>query len=129
MTVVPIALMPQIMLAGVMTKIDNTLVEILSFTTLGRWGTEGFSRIQDQTFDNQEALQSILYSVPTETSETLVAGGALQRLDLYNQTLIDNGTLIGTIFNGFNANIVAIAILNLIVYCLIYLALKKKDSI
>ena len=50
MTVVPITLMPQIMLAGVMTKLDTPLIEILSFFTLGRWGTEGFARLQDNYF-------------------------------------------------------------------------------
>lgn len=129
MTVVPIALMPQIMLAGVMTKIDNTLVEILSFTTLGRWGTEGFSRIQDQSFADKDALQSVLYSVPTQTADTLIAGGAMKRLDLYNQTLVDKGTLIGTVFDSFEANLLIVAALNLIIYSLIYVSLKRKDSI
>ena len=130
MTVVPIALMPQIMLAGVMTKIDNTLVELLSFTTLGRWGTEGFSRIQDQSFTDEEAVQSVLYAMPSEaSSETLVASGAIDRLGLYQQTLIDDGTLIGSVFNGFNANLLVIAILNILVYVLIFIALKRKDKI
>lgn len=48
MTVVPIALIPQIMLAGVVANIDNSVKEGLSYLTLGRWGTEGFSRIQDE---------------------------------------------------------------------------------
>lgn len=47
MTVVPIALMPQIMLAGVLTGIDSKVKELLSYMTLGRWGTEGFARIQN----------------------------------------------------------------------------------
>jgi len=51
MTVVPIALMPQIMLAGVVTRIDNVAKELLSYITLGRWGTEGFARIQDNFAD------------------------------------------------------------------------------
>jgi len=47
MTVVPMALMPQIILAGVITRIDESWKELLSYLTLGRWGTEGFARIQD----------------------------------------------------------------------------------
>jgi ABC-type multidrug transport system ATPase subunit len=47
MTVVPIALIPQIMLAGVLASIDNPIKEGLSYLTLGRWGTEGFCRLQD----------------------------------------------------------------------------------
>jgi len=130
MTVVPIMLMPQIMLAGVMTKIDSTLVEILSFVTLGRWGTEGFARIQDESFRGQEPIQSILRPNPSQISNGKeVALSASKRLDLYNKELVDNGTLIGSVFNSFDANLVVIALLNLIIYIMIYYALKKKDSI
>jgi len=131
MTVVPITLMPQIMLAGVMTKIDNTLVELLSFVTLGRWGTEGFSRIQDRSFIEQDSIQSVLYAIPkTPVSEaTIGSRSALQTLDLYNQELVDKGTLIGSVFDSFNANLLVIATMNLLLYGMIYYALKKKDSI
>jgi len=131
MTVVPITLMPQIMLAGVMTKIDNTLVELLSFVTLGRWGTEGFSRIQDQSFNEQDSIQSVLYTIPkSPISEASIGSrSALQTLDLYNQELVNKGTLIGSVFDSFNANLLVIATMNLVLYSLIYYALKKKDSI
>jgi ABC-type multidrug transport system ATPase subunit len=136
MTVVPIALMPQIMLAGVMTRIDNTLVELLSFTTLGRWGTEGLARIQDSTFIKNEmesdSLKSVLYTAPSINSESgteLVGIGAMKRLDLYNEKLIDDGILVGSMFDSFTANMVIIAILNILMYLLIYYSLKRKDSI
>ncbi len=130
MTVVPIALMPQIMLAGVMNKIDNTLVEVLSFTTLGRWGTEGFARIQDSNFPDQEHIQSVLFTVPGINNQTeLMAGEALQRLDLYNLKLIEEGTLLGSIFDSMHANILIVLVINLIVYSLIYWSLKRKDRI
>tara|TARA_R110002073_G_scaffold279026_1_gene443144 strand:- start:431179 stop:433527 length:2349 start_codon:yes stop_codon:yes gene_type:complete len=130
MTVVPIALMPQIMLAGVMTRIDNTLVEILSFTTLGRWGTEGFSRIQDSSFqDANLESQSILMEITQGTETRLMGTNAMARLDLYNEKLVDNGTIIGSIFDSFSANMLMIALLNVLVYFLIYYSLKKKDSI
>jgi ABC-type multidrug transport system ATPase subunit/pSer/pThr/pTyr-binding forkhead associated (FHA) protein len=130
MTVVPIALMPQIMLAGVMNKIDNTIVEILSFSTLGRWGTEGFARMQDHYFPNQDNIQSVLYGIPTANGETkLVSGSALTRLDLYNNKLIDDGILIGNIFDSMQANLVIVMAINIIIYGMIYIALKRKDSI
>lgn len=129
MTVVPIALMPQIMLAGVMTRIDNTFVEILSFLTLGRWGTEGFARIQDQSYlDAQIESKSVLLEFPPGSGE-LISKKAMERLDLYNDALVDNGTIIGSVFNSFNANLFVIALLNLIIYLFIYYSLKRKDSI
>ena len=63
MTFVPIALIPQIMLAGVVAKLDNTTKEIISYLTLGRWGTEGFANIQDnQTRDKTGALWELTNS-------------------------------------------------------------------
>lgn len=46
MSIVPISLIPQIMLAGIITRITNEFVEVLSYLTLSRWGTEGFSILQ-----------------------------------------------------------------------------------
>ncbi|MDH3710732.1 MAG: FHA domain-containing protein [Cyclobacteriaceae bacterium] len=137
MTVVPIALMPQIMLAGVMTRIDSLLVELLSFLTLGRWGTEGFARIQDQHFLDQglsgDSLQSVLVPrmIPGGTAEgcDCMATGAMQQLGLYDQQLMDEGTLIGSAFDSFPANLIVIGLLNVVLYVMIYYSLKKKDSI
>jgi len=128
MTVVPIILMPQIMLAGVMTKINTTLVEILSFFTLGRWGTEGFSRLQDEA--------SPVHPVNVSETQSVIVGqfeeatmSAMNVLNLYDKNLTNEGILIGGLFNGFDENIMAILILNMLFYILIYYALKKKDSI
>lgn len=48
MTMLPAALIPQIVLAGIVQPLDNKLTEILSYFSLGRWGTEGLARIQDR---------------------------------------------------------------------------------
>jgi ABC-type multidrug transport system ATPase subunit/pSer/pThr/pTyr-binding forkhead associated (FHA) protein len=46
MTVLPVAMMPQILLAGIVAPINN-ITTYLSGFTFGRWGTEGLGRIQD----------------------------------------------------------------------------------
>jgi ABC-type multidrug transport system ATPase subunit len=46
MTLVPLVLIPQIMLAGSITKISSWLVELLSYCTISRWGTEGMNILQ-----------------------------------------------------------------------------------
>jgi len=48
MSLVPLVLIPQIMLAGSITRISNWLVELLSYLTISRWGNEGLN-IQQQT--------------------------------------------------------------------------------
>ena len=47
MSIIPIILIPQIMLAGIIVKIENVFVELLSYLTLSRWGTSGFAKIQE----------------------------------------------------------------------------------
>ena len=127
MTVVPIILMPQIMLAGVMTSINTTLVEVLSFFTLGRWGTEGFSRLQDAASPDDKAI--IMSQLDGKGQLKEVSTSAIDVLNLYDKDLTEEGTLIGGVFNGFDENSIAILILNVLFYILIYYALKKKDSI
>ncbi|MDC1493076.1 ATP-binding cassette domain-containing protein, partial [Flavobacteriaceae bacterium] len=53
MTIVPIVLIPQIMLAGLVAKINTPFVEIISYFTFTRWGTEGFSALQENIFIEQ----------------------------------------------------------------------------
>jgi ABC transport system ATP-binding/permease protein len=48
MTMLPVALIPQIVLAGIVHPLGNSLTQFLSYLTLGRWGTEGLARIQDR---------------------------------------------------------------------------------
>jgi ABC-type multidrug transport system ATPase subunit len=47
MSLIPIVLIPQIMLAGVVVKIKFVFVELFSYLTLSRWGTTGFAKIQE----------------------------------------------------------------------------------
>jgi ABC-type multidrug transport system ATPase subunit len=46
MTLVPLVLIPQIMLAGSISRISNWIVEVLSYCTISRWGTEGLNILQ-----------------------------------------------------------------------------------
>jgi len=46
MSIIPIVLIPQIMLAGIVVKIKFAFVELLSYMTLSRWGTTGFAKVQ-----------------------------------------------------------------------------------
>jgi ABC-type multidrug transport system ATPase subunit/pSer/pThr/pTyr-binding forkhead associated (FHA) protein len=46
LTLVPLVLIPQIMLAGSITRINNWLVELFSYLTIARWGNEGLCILQ-----------------------------------------------------------------------------------
>lgn len=47
MTIIPIILIPQILLSGVLAKVETTPTELMSRATLSRWGTESFAHLKD----------------------------------------------------------------------------------
>ena len=123
MQFVPIVLIPQIMLAGLVTSISNGFVEVISYFTLSRWGTEGFNIIQDEVVvnnphvvPNQEALElkeDVVESVPN----------LIQQFDPMYEDLFGNAA--GTM----KLDYIFISIIILIINILIYNSLKNKDSI
>ena len=128
MTIVPIALIPQIMLSGVIYKITNPLVEIISYFTLSRWGNEGFCNIQKEVKievpvmanQNPEAIQEIGTEIKTSNS--------INQLkecfhDSYEKTFSD-----GLAFS-MKLDLIAIGTLFLIFFVGVYIALKRKDAI
>ncbi len=131
MTVVPIALIPQIMFAGVVTRIETVATEVLSYLTLGRWGVEGFARLQDQAGPviNYGPEISLSETMPPEVivSDIWVPSEkkAMDILDYYNPTLIDNGNLLG-LFDGFWLNLGMVVALNLLVFAATVVVLRKK---
>ncbi len=107
LTVVPIALMPQIMLAGVVERLTSLKVDILSYFTLGRWGTEGLARLQKGPFLPKQSIDDFFY----------------------NGDLEKGGSGIVNAFNTIQANILVILLISIIMYILTYYSLKKKDTI
>ena len=69
MTWVPIVLIPQIMFAGVIAKVDQPFKKAVSGSMIGRWGTEGLARIQDNA-SKRAALQ--VWEKDTEGTYSLV---------------------------------------------------------
>jgi ABC-type multidrug transport system ATPase subunit len=57
MTLLPLALIPQVLLAGVIAPTKNELIECISYFTISRWGTEGFCNIQNRVYEmNQNVV-------------------------------------------------------------------------
>jgi ABC-type multidrug transport system ATPase subunit/pSer/pThr/pTyr-binding forkhead associated (FHA) protein len=143
MTIVPIALMPQIMLAGVVTKLNDQITEFLSYTMIGRWGTEGFAILQDQSV-GADTTGSIVNKIPEMVTDTLInpqnhvvtlvphqtgemiasKSGAMETLDLYH-----DGLLNWTQSSDMQYVWMVITIINLLSFVGVYIALKRKDTI
>jgi ABC-type multidrug transport system ATPase subunit len=103
MTLIPLALLPQNILSGIVAPIGDRLTELLSFITLGRWGTESIARIQDNfgqgPFFKYLITKNLYYENSAHT------------------------------FDSFNGNILAISTLNFVLLLIIIFILHRKDSI
>jgi ABC-type multidrug transport system ATPase subunit/pSer/pThr/pTyr-binding forkhead associated (FHA) protein len=128
MSIVPIAVIPQIMLAGVIAVIPNVTVEFLSYLTFSRWGTEGFDHIQK---DIVQPMPKIVPSQNPEETPKIVQEDSV--IDAYEQLQMNFhesyksnfGELAGTLTLDF----LVILFLGFICLICIWLSLKKKDSI
>jgi ABC-type multidrug transport system ATPase subunit/pSer/pThr/pTyr-binding forkhead associated (FHA) protein len=101
MSLLPLALMPQIILAGFLSPLSQNLGAALSAITLGRWSTEMLTRIQDEHLPNPiftNAMEFMLY--PRE-------------LDI-----LKNGTLTG--------NFLAMLLLLVVMHVIVVIKLNQK---
>ena len=111
MSFVPLVLLPQIMLAGIIAKIDNLGIEILSYFTISRWGTEGFAIIQENII---EEMQIGIYS--TLASHEYILSRFHKDFQEYN---LDGDLSLDTY---------AVLFIIFIMLILTYFSLKRKDQ-
>lgn len=116
MSIVPISLIPQIMLAGIIARITNEFVEYLSYFTLSRWGTEGFSILQERVYNDN--------LLSTDTDKTTSAIDQLK-----NNFHEDYEDLFGNLAGTIDLDIAAIGSLSIIFFLIVLKALKNKDAI
>jgi ABC-type multidrug transport system ATPase subunit/pSer/pThr/pTyr-binding forkhead associated (FHA) protein len=139
MTLVPIALIPQIMLAGAIAPITSKGVEILSYFTLARWGNEGFCHVQEKVLVkmpypvNLEVADPNAIGIESQANQNEQATGKMhdvivnsldQLKDNFHISYEDNFQMA----YDFELDWLAIGILSLLFFVGIYIALKKKDS-
>ncbi len=119
MAVVPIVIIPQIMLAGVVVSINTRWVELLSYFTISRWGTEGFSRIQAKIIEAVPVPPK-----PVSEDQTMETYTVLKKAFHYSYH---------SVF-GDHAGALRLDIIVLLSFCLlcmagIWISLRKKDII
>jgi ABC-type multidrug transport system ATPase subunit/pSer/pThr/pTyr-binding forkhead associated (FHA) protein/ABC-type multidrug transport system permease subunit len=133
MTLVPIALIPQIMLAGIVAKISSPFVEILSYLTLSRWGNEGFCNVQQNVKIEVPVVQLSQNNDPSANSEQIVTTKweTHNSIDQLKDCFHDNyeKTFGNELAFSFRLDIIAITVLSILFLAGIYIALKRKDTI
>ena len=109
---IPIVLLPQIMLAGIIAKIDSIGIEFLSYFTISRWGTEGFAILQE------EVIEEVALGVygPIKSHEYI-----LSRFHKTFQEINANGDIFLDLY--------AVLLIILITLVLSYFSLMRKDEI
>lgn len=120
MTIVPLVLIPQVMLAGVVAKINQAPVEILSYFTPTRWGNEGLMLIQ-KTVDDERL--SLLFS--TDGSNIPVSSKTVlqdQFPSTYTKTFGDLAYTVGL-------DTLMIGLLTGAMFCVLFLAMRRKDPL
>jgi ABC-type multidrug transport system permease subunit len=118
------ALIPQIMLAGVLAKISTLPVELLSYLTISRWGTEGFSNIQKNiVIGSEKVMQDGIVQELKNSTNTNQA--------LLNQfhTQYTNKTFFDSLTGTMRLDIYALIFITVILFSLTVYFLKKKDTI
>jgi ABC-type multidrug transport system ATPase subunit/pSer/pThr/pTyr-binding forkhead associated (FHA) protein len=131
MTIVPIILIPQVMLAGAVAKIPNAIVEVLSYLTLSRWGNEGFSFIQGDVKmtapDMKKAVELANQGkegIPMHDIK-VTAANELQK----NFHMDTFESIFGEAANCLKLDAVIVVAMALLFFVGIYISLKTKDSI
>jgi ABC-type multidrug transport system ATPase subunit/pSer/pThr/pTyr-binding forkhead associated (FHA) protein len=118
MSVVPVIIIPQIMLAGVLAIINSSIVELLSYFTISRWGTEGFTHMQKNVI---ETYTDPVKKIPVQ--QTMDAYVVMKKSfhETYQMTF---GHYAGT----FQLNAVILLFMSLIFLVLTWVFLVKKDK-
>jgi ABC-type multidrug transport system permease subunit len=138
MTFVPIVLIPQIMLAGLIAKITNKLVEFLSYFTISRWGTEGFSIIQQKV---RITIPSV--AAPTNPGEMQVPGSPPTDMQNGSRSMVVNAVdnlkesfhttmyqdWFGSYHSTLKLDVIMLSILGFVFFICIFIALRKKDPL
>jgi hypothetical protein len=118
MTIVPIVLIPQIMLAGLVAKINTPYVELISYLTFTRWGTEGFNAIQKE-------VVILKPNMAFETVETV--SNAIDNLK--SQFYEEYSTWFGDFAGTLMLDTIAVLILMALMTYFIFKQLKKKVEV
>jgi ABC-type multidrug transport system ATPase subunit/ABC-type multidrug transport system permease subunit len=128
MTIVPLVLIPQIMLAGVVVKINNIFVELISYLTLSRWSFQGFSIIQKEV-----STPKYIAQVNNINSETFIVKSIDNQIVSSKMEMADNfhesfSLTFGEAFDTVEICVVFLSGIALLFFILTYLALKEKDE-
>lgn len=128
MSIIPIILIPQIMLAGIIVKINNVFVELLSYLTLSRWGTTGFAKIQDKISIPKPIIKPGTF--PPEPIISKKETLSVNAIDEMSKNFLETTSEGFNDYSGtVNLEIFIVLGLSIVFFIALYLTMQSKDSI
>jgi ABC-type multidrug transport system ATPase subunit len=136
MTILPLTLLPQILFAGIIVPIKSIWIELLSYLSFSRWGTEGAALIQKNVAVPQYQIKpGSLYIDPLTNKNTkpeIVKMNKDAIMDASNKISENFPDSYKMIFSELNTriilDIVALIFIGAILFSILYFAVKQKDS-
>jgi hypothetical protein len=133
MTLIPVILIPQIMLAGSIAKITSWGVEIASWLTLARWGTEGLHIIQEKVYAEQTIVNTVTDPEGNVLSKTTHSqGGPVEAVAALNRQYLEaysDGSVFGSMTNTIALDSIFIGGLGVLFFFLTWVSLRAKDTL
>jgi len=133
MTLIPVILIPQIMLAGSIAKITSWGVEAASWLTLARWGTEGLHIIQGKIYAEQVIVSTVTNLEGDVLSKTTHnQGGPVEAVAALNSQYLEaysDGSVFGSLTNTLALDSIFIGGLGVLFFFLTLTALRAKDTL
>ena len=105
------------MLAGLVARINTEFVEVISYFTLSRWGTEGFNIIQRDIIRPVADVTGSIINTKVQATQALNQN--------FHESYHDNFRNSSNI----NLDITIVSIMTLFFVIFIFYSLKKKDSV
>jgi hypothetical protein len=116
-------LIPQVMLAGVVARIDVQLVEVLSYLSPTRWGNEGLCLLQGQVHDARiDAFDEPFVRESFESTVTARDVLESQYHDSYEN-------LFGAMAYTVNLDMIVLGVITVVLLVVVWVAMRRKDSI
>ena len=136
MTILPLTLLPQILFAGIIVPIKSIWIELLSYLSFSRWGTEGAALIQKNVAVPQYQIKpGSLYIDPLTNKNTkpeIVKMNKDAIMDASNKISENFHDSYKMIFSESNSkiilDIVALIFIGAILFSILYFAIKQKDT-
>lgn len=128
MSLIPIILIPQIMLAGIMVKIKFVFVELFSYLTFSRWGTTGFAKIQENISVPKPIIKP--FSNPPMPIISGQEYSTVNAMGEINKNFLDSASGNFSHYNdSLNLEFLIITGIALTLFIALYFSMQSKDSI